>query len=323
MRRWRLTGAAAGEGGRRYTSAFDWLERVVNRVKGALVVAFLRMFAVLPWPAVQAAGRFIGWLMWKLPTRARDVASINLRKCFPELTPQQHQRLVGDSLQGIGQTLTESACAWIWPSQRSLALIREVEGLEILQQALASGKGVVGITSHLGNWELLNNFYASICKPLVFYRPPKLKAVDDLLSEKRIQQGNRAAPSTREGIISVIKEVRRGGAVGIPADPEPAETAGIFVPFCGTQALTSKFVPSMLSGGKALGVFLHAVRLEDGSGHKVIIEAAPEAMYSEDIDEAVAAMGVVLERYVRRWPAQYMWTMKRFKRRPAGEPRWY
>lgn len=295
----------------------------MDRFKGALVVAFLRVFAVLPWPAVQAAGRLIGWLMWKFPTRARSVASTNLRKCFPELTPRQHHRLVGDSLQGIGQTLTESACAWIWPADRSLALVREVEGLEILEQALASGKGVVGITSHLGNWEVLNHFYCSVCSPVIFYRPPKLKAVDDLLQQRRIQLGNRVAPSTREGIISVIKEVRRGGAVGIPADPEPSESSGIFVPFCGTQALTSKFVPGMLSGGKALGVFLHAVRLEDGSGHKVVIEAAPEAMYSENINEAVAAMGAMLETYVRRWPAQYMWTMKRFKRRPPGEARWY
>jgi KDO2-lipid IV(A) lauroyltransferase len=57
----------------------------------------------------------------------------------------------------------------------------------VLEQALASGKGVVGITSHLGNWEVLNHFYCNQCKPIIFYRPPKLKAVDDLLREQRVQ----------------------------------------------------------------------------------------------------------------------------------------
>jgi KDO2-lipid IV(A) lauroyltransferase len=295
----------------------------VEKLKGALVVGFLHLFALLPWRAVQAVGAAIGWLMWKLPNSSREVVRINLGKCFPELDAVERERLVGRSLQDIGRTLTESACAWIWPAQKSIALVREVEGLDVLKDALASGKGVVGITSHLGNWEVLNHFYCAQCKPIVFYRPPKLKAVDELLRKQRSQLGNRVAPSTKEGILSVIKEVRKGGTVGIPADPEPSLSAGVFVPFLGTEALTSKFVSGMLSGGKACGVFLHALRLPDGSGFKVIFEAAPEDMYSTDTATAVAAMSKVVERYVRTYPSQYMWSMKRFKKRPPGEAKWY
>ncbi|KIV65752.1 MULTISPECIES: lysophospholipid acyltransferase [Pseudomonadaceae] len=295
----------------------------MDKLKGALVVGFLRLFALLPWRAVQAVGAAIGWLMWKLPNRSREVTRINLAKCFPELSPAELDQRVGQSLMDIGRTLTESACAWIWPAEKSIGLVREVEGLEVLHEALASGKGVVGITSHLGNWEVLNHFYCAQCKPIIFYRPPKLKAVDELLQKQRVQLGNRVAPSTKEGILSVIKEVRRGGAVGIPADPEPSLSAGVFVPFLGTLALTSKFVPGMLAGGKARGVFLHALRLPDGSGFKVILEAAPEGMYSDNVEEGVAAMSAVVERYVRTYPTQYMWSMKRFKKRPEGEARWY
>ncbi|VVQ23784.1 Lipid A biosynthesis palmitoleoyltransferase [Pseudomonas fluorescens] len=295
----------------------------MDKLKGALLVGALRLFALLPWRAVQAVGSAIGWVMWKTPNRSRDVVRINLSKCFPDMDPAERERLVGQSLKDIGKSLTESACAWIWPAQRSIDLVREVEGLDILKDALASGKGVVGITSHLGNWEVLNHFYCSQCKPIIFYRPPKLKAVDELLQKQRVQLGNKVAASTKEGILSVIKEVRKGGAVGIPADPEPSESAGIFVPFFATQALTSKFVPNMLAGGKAVGVFLHALRLPDGSGYKVILEAAPEAMYSTDTAESCAAMSQVVERYVRAYPSQYMWSMKRFKKRPPGEERWY
>ncbi|MHC8404948.1 MULTISPECIES: lysophospholipid acyltransferase [unclassified Pseudomonas] len=295
----------------------------MEKFKGALLVGALRLFALLPWRAVQAVGSAIGWVMWKTPNRSRDVVRINLSKCFPEMDPAERERLVGQSLKDIGKSLTESACAWIWPAQRSIDLVREVEGLDVLKEALASGKGVVGITSHLGNWEVLNHFYCSQCKPIIFYRPPKLKAVDDLLRKQRVQLGNKVAASTKEGILSVIKEVRKGGAVGIPADPEPSESAGIFVPFFATQALTSKFVPNMLAGGKAVGVFLHALRLPDGSGYKVILEAAPDAMYSTDTETSCAAMSKVVERYVRAYPSQYMWSMKRFKKRPPGEERWY
>ncbi|HCP55166.1 MAG TPA: lysophospholipid acyltransferase [Pseudomonas sp.] len=295
----------------------------MEKFKGALVVGFLRLFALLPWRAVQATGAAIGWLMLKIPNGSREVARVNLQKCFPELDAAAQEKLLGETLVGISKTLTESACAWIWPAKKSLGLIREVEGLEVLEKALASGKGVVGITSHLGNWEVLNHFYCAQCKPIIFYRPPKLKAVDELLQKQRVQMGNRVAASTKEGLLSVIKEVRKGGSVGIPADPEPSLSSGVFVPFLGTVALTSKFVPSMLTGGKAVGVFLHALRLEDGSGYKVILEAAPEGMYSDDIAVSVAAMSEVIGRYVRAYPSQYMWTMKRFKKRPEGEARWY
>ena len=295
----------------------------MEKLKGALIVGFLKLFAKLPWGGVQAAGSLIGKLMYLVPNRSRDVVRINQAKCFPQLSDAERETLLKKSLIGIGKTFTESACAWIWPAEKSLTLVKEVEGLEVLEKALASGKGVVGITSHLGNWEVLNHFYCNQCKPIIFYRPPKQKAVDDLLQAQRVQMGNRVAPSTREGILSVIKEVRRGGAVGIPADPEPSEGSGIFVPFLGTTALTSKFVPGMLAGHKAVGVFLHAVRLPDHSGFKVILEEAPEAMYSDDSAIGVAAMSKKIEEYVARYPDQYMWSMKRFKKRPSGEKRWY
>ncbi|MET1079544.1 MAG: lysophospholipid acyltransferase [Pseudomonas sp.] len=295
----------------------------MEKLKGALVVGFLRLFALLPWRVVQHLGAAIGWLMWKLPNGSREVVRTNLAKCFPELDPAARERLVGQTLMDTGRTLTESACAWVWPAPKTIGLIHEVQGVEVLHAALASGKGVVCIATHLGNWEVLNHYFCSLCKPIIFYRPPKLQAVDDLLRRQRTQLGNRVAASTREGILSVIKEVRKGGVVGIPADPEPSRSAGVFVPFCGIQALTGKFVPGLLAGGKAEGLFINSVRLPGGVGFKVIFEAAPEAMYSEDVEVAAAAMSGVVERYVRAYPSQYMWSMKRFKKRPEGEAKWY
>lgn len=298
----------------------------MEKLKGIIAVGLLRAIALLPWPGVQALGRFSGWLMYKIPNKSTKVARINLQHCFPELEQAQLEQLLQNSLKSIGQSFTESACAWLWPAHKTLRLIREVEGLELLQQARAEGKAIVGITSHLGNWEVLNHYYCEHGgNPIIFYRPPKLKALDELLARQRTQMGNRVAPSTKEGIISVIKEVRRGGSVGIPADPEPSRSAGVFVPLLASTALTSKFVPGMLAGKQdsVAAIFLHAIRLADGSGFRVIIEAAPDAMYQAPIEQATAAMSKVLEGYLRRWPEQYMWTMKRFRRRPEGEAAWY
>ena len=295
----------------------------MERLKGAIIVGFLKLFSMLPFSVAQRLGALVGWLMWKLPNRSRDVVRINLTHCMPELTEAELNDLVRRTLIDTGRSFAESACAWMWSPQKTVSLIKEVEGEEVLAKALEAGKGVVGITSHLGNWEVLNHWYCLRAKPIIFYRPPKQKAVDELLQRQRTQLGNKVAASTREGIISVMREVRRGGAVGIPADPEPALKSGLFVPFFATQALTSKFVPNLLKGGEAQAVFFHCVRLPDNSGFKVILEAAPDGLYSQDEYEAVACMSAVIESYVRRWPSQYMWSMKRFKKRPEGEKRWY
>ena len=295
----------------------------MDDLKGRLVVGFLRLFALLPWRAVQAVGSAIGWLMWKLPNGSRQVVRVNLGKCFPDMPAQEREALVGQTLKDIGKTLTESACAWIWPAQKSLGLIRQVEGMDVLQQALQSGKGVVLISSHLGNWEMLLQYVCSLCQPSILYRPPKLKAVDELLVRQRTQLGNELAPSTREGIVSLVKRVRSGGIAGIAADPEPSRTSGVFVPFFGVPTLTSKFVPSLVHGHKAVAVFMHALRLDDGSGYRVIIEAAPEALYGDDVELAVTALNQGIEKQVRQAPSQYMWSMKRFKKRPDGEKKWY
>lgn len=295
----------------------------MEKLKAALIIGFLRLFAMLPWRWVQRLGAAIGWLSYRLPNRSREVTRINLSRCFPELSETELDELLRRSLVSIGMTLTESACAWIWPAQKTLRLVREVEGLEHLQEALASGKGVVALSSHLGNWEVLLHYLGVHCKAAILYRPVKLKAVDDLLRRQRVQMGNEVVTSNQSGILALIKKVRRGGAAGIAVDPEPALANGVFVPFFGVPALTSKFAPSLLKGHKAVGVFLHATRLPDGSGYRVVVEPAPEAMYGEDDEAAVAAMSAVLERAVRRAPEQYMWNMKRFKRRPAGEAKWY
>ena len=295
----------------------------MERLKGAIIVGFLKLFSMLPFSVAQRLGALVGWLMWKLPNRSRDVVRINLTHCMPELTEAELNDLVRRTLIDTGRSFAESACAWMWSPQKTVSLIKEVEGEEVLVKALEAGKGVVGITSHLDNWEVLNHWYCLRAKPIIFYRPPKQKAVDELLQRQRTQLGNKVAASTREGIISVMREVRRGGAVGIPADPEPALKSGLFVPFFATQALTSKFVPNLLKGGEAQAVFFHCVRLPDNSGFKVILEAAPDGLYSQDEYEAVACMSAVIESYVRRWPSQYMWSMKRFKKRPEGEKRWY
>lgn len=84
----------------------------MEKFKGALVVGALRLFALLPWRAVQGVGAGIGWLMWKLPNRSREVVRINLSKCFPELSETELEKLVRTKPDGY----------WPYPHRKCLCL---------------------------------------------------------------------------------------------------------------------------------------------------------------------------------------------------------
>ena len=88
----------------------------MEKLKGALAVGFLRLFALLPWGAVQATGSAIGWMMWKLPNGSREVVRINLAKCFPELSAAERERLVGQTLRDIGKTLKKLGFTFVGPT---------------------------------------------------------------------------------------------------------------------------------------------------------------------------------------------------------------
>ena len=92
---------------------------------------------------------------------------------------------VGVVFAGAAATLYQASGATTWTYAGTGGLtFGGAAARSKTKAALASGKGVVGITSHLGNWEVLNHFYCAQCKPIIFYRPPKLKAVEMKVEDK-------------------------------------------------------------------------------------------------------------------------------------------
>jgi len=292
-------------------------------IKSFLAVWLLRIIAALPWRITSNLGMCLGWLLYITPNETKKIVNIQITKCFPKLSKHERQKLVKQSLLNIGRTTFESTHILLNDVQSSLQLIKNVYGLEELQQALNSGKAVICLTSHLGNWELLSHYYGSICHPLTFYRPIKDQQVEKLIRSKRSQSHAQAVPSTKKGILTIMKAVKGGRAVGIPIDPEPSEAAGLFSPFLATTALTSKFAHTLLvNNPTASAFFMHAIKRQDGF-FDVQIKSAPQAMYNTDAYTSVSAMNEVLSDYIKQYPSQYLWSMKRLKHRPANEKRWY
>ena len=122
-------------------------------LKAKTVVGLFKLFAFMPFRLNRMIGGFIGWVNWLTKSRNVRITEINIRLCFPELNDEQVKQRVRASCIQSGMLLTEAAWVWLRPQSRVSPLINKVVGKEVLDAALAKGKGVLMASAHLGNWE--------------------------------------------------------------------------------------------------------------------------------------------------------------------------
>jgi KDO2-lipid IV(A) lauroyltransferase len=288
-----------------------------------LALWILRLFALLPLWLAQALGAAVGALMGVIPNSLRRVARVNIDACFPDWSKTERRRLVRRSLMEDGKGVAEMGALWLWPPARVLALMREVRGEELIEQAVAAGRGVIIASPHLGAWEIVGPYLASRWPMTILYRPARLAQLDATIRAARERGGATLVPTDAGGVRALFKALSRGELVGILPDQEPGLESGAFAPFFGVDANTMVLLPRLAQKSGAAVLFVFAERLSWGRGYILRVEPAPEGIADADTAVACAALNKGVERCVRQVPAQYQWSYKRFKKRPQGQAKLY
>lgn len=217
-----------------------------------------------------------------------------------------------------GKGLIELARIWTCDVDRTLALVREVSGLELLEAARASGRGLIVAAPHLGCWELLNYWLGRNLDNLaIVYRPPRQMALEPLLL--RLRGRLRPLQIRAAGTASVrtlYKHVAAGGAAMLMPDQEPKQGDGEFAPFFGSEALTMVLLPRLAQRTGATVLFAFVERLQHAQGYVLHFLPAPADIADPDLPRAVAALNRGIEDCVRLAPLQYQWHYKRYSIRP-------
>jgi Kdo2-lipid IVA lauroyltransferase/acyltransferase len=290
-------------------------------VRDWLIRRLLGFLAALPLPWVHGLGAAIAGLLVRIPNRQRRNALINIRLCFPELTASEQILLRNRTLGEFVKTILEVASLWVRPPEKTLALVQEVVGGELLARG-ADARGVIVLSPHLGAWELAGLYLAGRGPVTSMYRPQG--EFDELVLAARQRSGARLVPANPSGIRQMLLALRGGEYVGILPDQEPkADKAAIFAPLFGVPAYTMLLVNRLASKTGARVVFMFAERLPRGGGFRVHCLAAPEEIAAEDPLVAATALNRGVEACIRIAPAQYQWTYKRFRHRPEGGEKLY
>lgn len=297
----------------------------MDAIKSALIIGFIRALSLLSLSQAQSLGAWVGRMMWNLGGRTREVTEKNIALCMPHLTPEQREQMARQSLIETARTMTEAGAAWMWSEPKARAQLGTVHNGALLDQCMADPRGLIIIVPHIGNWEMLNHYFSPRYVGYGLYRPPKIRGLDRFALERRggLGLGLRLVPTTREGVESLYGLLREGEAVYILPDQEPSPKSGIFAPFFGVEALSSKLVPTLQQATGCEVICNYAIRLPDAQGFDVYFRRLEDGYDSADLRTAVTAINRTVEQCVATAPEQYQWEYKRFKKRPEGEPKIY
>jgi KDO2-lipid IV(A) lauroyltransferase len=284
-----------------------------------LVGAAIRLFGVLPLPALHALGAAAGAAGYWLPTRERRVTDANLRLAYPDLDARARRRLARRSLRETGKTFAEFAAVWTWGRERLLRQIAEVSGEDLAREALARGGGVIVAGPHLGNWELAGAYCSLHHAITSLYQKPRIVELEPLSRRYRERFGARLVPAGVSAVRALLASLHRGEMVGILPDQDAGTGLGVFAPFFGQPANTMMLLPRLAAHTDALVVVTYAERLRDGRFHMRFVPASA-GIGDSDVERAAAVLNADVERAVRATPEQYLWSYKRFRIRPPGFP---
>jgi Kdo2-lipid IVA lauroyltransferase/acyltransferase len=290
-----------------------WIARTLLSVLGSL-----------PRSVALALGRFIGGLVYLLPTKLRRIGERNLDIAFPELPRREKQRLLRGSFDSLGRLLGEVSQFPRLSRERLRQMIDYDEvGLAHLRAAEAAGRGVIFLTGHLGSWEILSFGWSALEYPINFLvRPMDNPRIEKMVESLRTRFGN-IAIDKKSAARRSLRVLREGGTLGILSDLNTQEREGVFVPFFGKLACTNAGIATLAL--KTDAVVIPTVAVWDAKRGKYFFHGDPPVElvrtgdHEKDLEVNTARFAAAMERMIRLYPEQWLWIHRRWKTRPPGE----
>ncbi len=297
--------------------------RVRTNLEYAAVRSFLSGLGLLPRPLALGIGHAVGRIAYRASRRLRQTGERNLKLAFPEMGERERERILRGCFNSLGRQLGEFS-QFSKLNAETLRQMMDCEGLEHLAAAQARGRGAIIFTAHLGAWELLNLAVSGFGYPSsVLVRRIDNPKVERLVEQTRTRFGNRTIDK-RAAALSMMRTLRAGERLGLLIDTNMLAHEGIFVDFFGTPASTT-FITAKLALRTGADVMPCFAPWDEQRRRFVLHIGAPlhferTGHEEEDIRRLTALLTKVVEDYVRRYPDQWLWIHKRWRRRPEGEP---
>lgn len=295
-------------------------QRLANALLYTLARGALGSLARLPRPLGYWLGARLGDLGYVCLPGRRRVALDNLALAFgAKKSAEARQAIARATFRQLGEQLIDFSHLGRQASQAFPRMCR-VEGLEHLESLIQRRAGLLIISAHFGSWELSSAVAPQLPAPLhVIVRPLDNPALQRLSAYYRHCAGYRTIPK-REAMAECLKVLRRGEIVALLMDQSSLRRESVQVEFFGAQAYTP-LGPALLAL-RAKCPVVSGFLIREGPGrHRLVF--SPEipiqrtGNLQQDILTTTQTFTQIIESYVRRYPEQWFWLHRRWKRRPA------
>ncbi len=284
--------------------------------------ALIRTLGTMSWETACAVGAKLGGAGYRPLGIRKRVAERQIAAAFPGKSEAEVRQIARASFEHLGRSTIETALLPSLGERGVLGIVGKVDGWAHMESAIAAGRGTVIVAGHHGNWELLGAYIAARGVPIdVIVRGMSNKLFDSYLNQTRRELGMTVVHDS-EAVKRTPRSLRDGRAVAFVADQGVLGLASTFVLFFGRPAKTPRGAAVFALRFNAPVLFVDALRLPDGK-YRIIIEpivAETTGDREKDVDAIIARFSEVLESWVRKYPEQYFWQHRRWRRQPPDTP---
>lgn len=270
-------------------------------------------------PTALRLGRGLGWVYGHVIRYHRRDALEALGRSFPDWPPERRRATLDAMYRQLGMNLVEVLRLDGGGAPELFSRVR-IEGEEIVRAAREGGRGVLILTAHIGNWDLLAMFTAAHGYPLtIISKTIRPAGVNDMWMRMRRAFGVSIVPA-HGSYRECLRVLKRNELLGFILDQNRPKEQGIFVQFFGRPACTSPGLAYLAaqSGAPVVPAFIH--REPDHSHVLRILPALPPP--ADRSDEAIRAATqqytTIIEEEIRRYPDQWIWIHRRWRTQPQN-----
>jgi len=265
-------------------------------------------------------GRLIGCVAHAAGGTRRAIVRRNIELCFPELTPAERDTMARAHFLALGMSLIEMGLGR-WGSDKIHRKLGRLEGIEHLNSAIESGKGIILLSAHFTTLEIMGRVLALNCPPFdAVYRKNRSEFITEIQRTGR----ERSADDTIEkrDIKKMVRNLRKGRPVWYAPDQSYDRKGSGVVEFFGVPSMHTTATSTLARLGRAVTLPFFPRRLADGSYVFRILPPLENFPGDDDLEDTRKYVSV-LEEHVRSCPEQYLWIHRKFKNLPSGYPDYY